>query len=449
MLYNVIKWLFSLTIKGYFRSIYFKGLEQIPDSCPIIFVANHNSAFMDPIILAVHIKQSLYFLARGESFKSKFASTIFRFLHMIPIYKPEISPDEVHKNKQIFQKCFIHLKRGKSILIFPEGTSKTERNLRKIKTGTARIALSAEHQNNFNLNVKIIPIGINYSNPHYFRSDVFINFGKPIDVKKYSNSYPLDEIKTVNELTNEIKIKLEELIIIVRDNELDKLIKQIEILYRSELREKDSTKHKAIQDFYLSQRIVEAVKFYQKNQPDKMLLFKHKLDDYLITLKRLKIRDTQLRRSNVRLKLTSNTLYFIFGLPLFLSGYLLNVLPFKAAEYLSRVINVRKDFIGSMKIAFGMFVFLIFYVLEIIVITSLTNWKLGILMALLLYPLGLFAVNYIKNYYLFRGNFRYIYLFIRKSDLITELKLKRKELIDELEEGRNLFLKSEENKEAE
>ena len=66
-------------------------------------------------------------------------------------------------------------------------------------------------------------------------------------------------------------------------------------------------------------------------------------------------------------------------------------------------------------------------------------------MALLLYPLGLFAVNYIKNYYLFRGNFRYIYLFIRKSDLITELKLKRKELIDELEEGRNLFLKSEEN----
>ena len=141
---------------------------------------------MDPIVLAVHIKQQLYFLARGESFKSNIISKFFRFLHMIPIYKPEISPDEVHKNKMIFQKCFNHLKGGKSILIFPEGVSKTERNLRKIKTGTARIALGAESQNNFSLNTKIVPVGINYSNPHFFRSDVFIYFGKPIALKNYA-----------------------------------------------------------------------------------------------------------------------------------------------------------------------------------------------------------------------------------------------------------------------
>ncbi|MBT8260594.1 MAG: hypothetical protein KJN82_04710, partial [Bacteroidia bacterium] len=281
------------------------------------------------------------------------------------------------------------------------------------------------------------------SNPHYFRSDVFVYFGKPISLKKYTKAYETNEVEAVNDLTNEIRTKLEDLIVIVKDEKLDKLIRQIEILYRSELREKDSLEHKAIQDFYLSQRIVKAVKYYQKIRPDNLILFKQKIDFYLKALKQLKIRDTQLRRSNIRLKLASNTLYFILGLPLFIFGYLLNILPFKAAEYLSKVITVRKDFVGSMKIAFGMFVFLIFYVLEIIVITSLTNWKLGILIALLLYPLGLFTINYIKNYYLFRGNFRYIYLFIRKSDLITELKIKRKELIDELEEGRNLFLNSE------
>ena len=442
MLYRIFTWLFSLTIKGYFRSIYIKGMEQIPDSCPKIFVANHNSAFMDPILLAVHIKQQLYFLARGESFKSKLISKFFRFIHMIPIYKPEISPDEVHKNKMIFQKCFDHLKDRKSILIFPEGISKTERNLRKIKTGVARIALGAEQQNNFDLDTKIVPIGINYSNPHYFRSDVFIYFGKPITIKDYEKEYQLDKIQTVTKLTNDIKTGLEDLVVIVKDKKLDKLIRQIEVLYRSELRIRNKREHKAAQDFYLSQEIVKAVEYYYKIRPKRMFLFENKIDKYLRTLKQLKIRDTQIRSSKIKLQLISNTLYFIFGFPFFFYGYLVNIIPFSAADYLSKKITVRKDFIGSMKIAFGMFVFLIFYIMEIIIFASFANWYWWIVFALSLYPLGLFTVNYIKNYYLFRGNFRYIYLFIKRSNLITELQITRKEIIEELEEGRQLYLNS-------
>ena len=189
MLYRLFKWLFSLTVRGYFRSIHIEGFENIPISDPVVFVANHNSAFMDPILLAVHIKRPLYFLARGESFKSKIISTFFKYLNMIPIYRPETSPDLVYKNKQVFRKCFEHLAEGKTILIFPEGVSKTERNLQKLKTGTARIVLGAEDKNRFKLNIKIVPIGINYSDPHHFRSQVFINFGKALDVFQYADLF--------------------------------------------------------------------------------------------------------------------------------------------------------------------------------------------------------------------------------------------------------------------
>ena len=151
MLYKIFKWLFTLTVKGYFRSIYIQGFENVPKDGPVIFASNHNSAFMDPIILGVHIKQSVYFLARGEAFKSKLASFFFNLLNMIPVYRPEITPEKVHKNKEVFQKCYDHLTKGKTIIIFPEGFSKTERRLRKIKTGLARIALGAEEQNNFEL----------------------------------------------------------------------------------------------------------------------------------------------------------------------------------------------------------------------------------------------------------------------------------------------------------
>jgi len=217
MLYRIFKWLFLLAVRGYFRSIYIKGLENIPTSGPIVFVANHNSAFMDPIVLAVHIKRPLFFLARGESFKSKLVSFFFGRLHMIPIYRPEITPDLAHKNKQVFQKCYDHLKKGKTILIFPEGISRTERNLQKLKTGTARIVLGAEAQNNFKLNVKIVPIGINYSNPHHFKSDVFVNFGVPLGVLEYQDLYNEDESSSVHKLTSEIEMELKKLLIIVNN----------------------------------------------------------------------------------------------------------------------------------------------------------------------------------------------------------------------------------------
>lgn len=440
MLYRIFKWLFLLAVRGYFRSIHINGLENIPTSGPIVFVANHNSAFMDPIILAVHIKRPLFFLARGESFKSKLVSFFFGRLHMIPIYRPEITPDLAHKNEQVFQKCYDHLKKGKTILIFPEGISRTERNLQKLKTGTARIVLGAEAQNDFKLNVKIVPIGINYSNPHHFKSDVFVNFGVPIGVLEYQDLYKEDEMTSVSKLTTKIELELKKLLIIVNNEKLNNLITQIENLYRSKLREESQKTDKAIQDFYFSKEIVKAVEYIQKEFPNKAMDFEVKISNYFNRLKQLNLRDTQIRANSIRIEIWTNILYFILGFPLYLYGYTTNIIPFRLSEFLSKKIFVRKDFIGSMKLAFGMFVFLLFYILEIVIFGMLTHWYWALLFAMTLYPTGVFTIHFIKRYYYLKGSIRYINLFIKKSNLIANLKLIRKELIDELEEGRQLYL---------
>lgn len=442
MLYRILKRLFYLTVKGYFRSIYINGRSNIPDKGPIIFVANHNSAFMDPILIAVHIKQSIYFLARGESFKSRIFSRIFSLLKMIPIYRPEISPDKVHKNPMVFDRCYKHLHEGKSILIFPEGISKTVKVLRHLKTGAARIALGAEVQKNFILNSRIIPIGINYSNPHYFRSDVFINFGKPIEISDYKDDYLRNEKETVIKLTGDIESRLKNLLVIVKDEKVNKLIKQIKILYRSKLSDETRSEEKVLYDYYYSKEIVKVVEFYQKIHPEKVVAFEVKIDNYLKKLEQLNLRDSQIRNSKVHLKIVNSFFYFIFGAPIFIYGYLVNILPYSIALLLSRKINVRKDFIGSMKLALGMFVFLIFYIIQILILGSITSWYWTILFALSMYPAGLFTINYIKNYYLTKGNFRYINLFKKRGDLIKKLKLTRDELISELEEGHNLYLQN-------
>jgi len=445
MLYRVLKWLFYLTVKGYFRSIHIKGKMNIPVTYPVIFVANHNSAFMDPILLAVHIKRPIYFLARGESFKSKLVSALFRTLHMIPIYKPDISPDEVHKNKEIFQRCFDHLANGKTIMIFPEGVSKTERKLRPIKTGTARIALGTEQQNDFDLGVKIVPIGINYSNPHYFRSDVFVDFGIPIELDKYKVEYSADPIKAVQELTAEINVRLEEMIVIVKDQSVVQLVKDIERLYRSTLREELPEEHKASQDFYLSKQIVKAVSFNKQIRPKETLKFEEKIEQYFQALDKLKLSDTAFRNPVRYARSLWESSFFAIGFPIFIYGFLVNILPYKTVEFLSRKVSVRKDFIGSMKLAFGMFVFLLFYIAQILLFTSFTNWIWGFVFALSLYPSGLYAVNYINQWYRFQGHLTYSRLETNRKGFIRRLQSMRIDLLQELDQGRQIYLKDRDN----
>lgn len=440
MLYKLLKFLFYFTVNGYFRSIYIKGDENIPQKGPVIFAANHNSAFMDPILLAVRIPRRIYFLARGDVFNNKFAAAIFKMLNMIPVYRADHDPNDMHKNAQVFEKCFQHLAKGRTIMIFPEGTSKTERKLRPIKTGVARICLGAEKENNFNLDVKIVPIGINYSNPHNFKSDVFVNFGAPISVKEYQKQFEANEREGVAELTERLKTELEKLVLIVEDERLEKLIKQIEILYRSKLRDESRPTEKAPQDFYLSKEIIKAVEFFAQNRPDELNDFEDKIDSYLTNLRRLHIRDTHVRSSRLALDYFWLPLFFVFTFPIFLYGFLTNYLAYKVPGLLTSRLKMAEDFVGSVKITAGMFVFLIVYLAETYFVSSATNIFIGIAFFISLYPAGMFTMYYIKTFYKTRGTFRYIRTFIRKSDLVAEMKVRRKELVDLLENARELYV---------
>ena len=439
MLYRIFKFLFYFTTRAYFRSLYIKNKEVVPAKGPVVFAVNHTSAFMDPILLATHIKRQLYFLSRGDAFKSGFSKWLFPKLHMIPVYRPDLFPNDTHKNKQVFEKCFEHLENKKTVMIFPEGISETVRRLRPIKTGISRISLVAEERNNFELGVVVIPIGINYSNPHHFKSDVFVKFGDPIDIKDYKDRYFENKKQTVLELTEDIKSSLEKVTVNIENKDQEKIIQQIEVLYRSRHRETKTEGHKAPIDFYLSQDIVTAVSYFSKNKPEQLKKLEEKMTSYLTNLKRLGIRDTQIRNENLILKDPKTIFYFIFGFPFFLYGYIFNFIPFKSAEILAKKILVRADFVGSMKLGLGMFIFLICYVIMTITLGVYTNFSWSILFLLTLYPVGLFTINYIKEYFQVRGSLKFLFLKNRKKQLIQDLKVTRKNIVHELESGKTEF----------
>ena len=441
MIYRLLKFLFSFAVRGYFRSITIRNPELVPETGAVIFVANHTSSFMDPIVIAIEIQRVLHFLARGEIFKKPLISAILSKLNMIPIYRPKIEPDKIFHNKEIFQKCYDYLSEGKCIIIFPEGNSKTERRLRKIKTGTARIALGAEIHNKFNLGLSIIPIGINYSNPHIFRSDLFLNIGNPIKVADYKKAYKQDDFAAALKLTKNIKTELEKRTVIVREKEIDKLILNIEKIYRGQLTktvEQDAEKN--IKDFYMSKEIVNAVTYFYKSDKKRVLREQKKIRRYLSKIKELKLRDTQMRGSGMKQKYILKLLFLILTFPMFLFGYINNYIPFKIAETLSRKLVNRDDFLGSLQIALGLLSFLVFYILQTLLVLHFFNVGIAVLYLLLLYPTGLFALKYFREYYRVKNRIRLIRLLLNKGELMTKLAIERKEIIDALEKGKEEYL---------
>jgi glycerol-3-phosphate O-acyltransferase/dihydroxyacetone phosphate acyltransferase len=182
MIYSLIKYLLKVTIYSYFRRVSILGQEYIPTQGPVIFVANHPSALIDPLVVITGIKRRINPIAAAEFFGGKIKTWILKNkFHMIPVYRPDLTKDlSKTSNTDMFTHCHQLLLNQGALLIFPEGTSETDKGIRNLKTGAARIDLDAERLSENKIKVQIIPIGLNYSNSHQFRSDLFIKVVPPI-----------------------------------------------------------------------------------------------------------------------------------------------------------------------------------------------------------------------------------------------------------------------------
>jgi hypothetical protein len=201
---------------------------------------------------------------------------------------------------------------------------------------------------------------------------------------------------------------------------------------------------KGYQDFQLSKDIVMALAYHIDNDPQRVAKFQENIKAYMNGLKELDLRDTHMRTSRLNIEVLRSLVYFVMGFPLFLFGYSTNYIPYRLAGWVSSALRLPNDFVGSIKIVAGMFIFLIMYVLEVLVIGRFTNGLWWLLFGVSLYPAGVFTVNYLKKYYRVIDTWKYLRIFIQKSDLVAKLKLTRLKLIDELEVAKNEYLLSKE-----
>jgi glycerol-3-phosphate O-acyltransferase/dihydroxyacetone phosphate acyltransferase len=437
MVYTIIKWLTNITLKAYFRKLVVRGIENIPSEGPVIIAANHPSSFMDPMVIGTFINRSLHFIAAGEFMGRGLKSWIYRKqLHMIPVYRPAVTTGEAVNNEGMFSQCYELLAGGGAIMIFPEGSSVTEKRVRKLKTGMARMALGTRDHSSGAVEVSIVPVGLNYTNPHRFQSEVFVNIGVPVTTKGYSS-----DPQGVESLTAEVERRLRETVLHVDSEELDSVVKKVEVIMKSGprvWREKQR-----IEKFQHRQRIIQAIQAMHDTEPDMIRQLEVKLDAYLGKIRQLGISD---RSIAVLSPLSTSWERFRLygGKPLFAVGYLINALPYFLTVFVFRMLKlfpradappakqrVNPAFRGSVGIVIGMGVFILWYLgwaVGLVLFTGL--WWVGLAALVFFYLTGLFTLRYIGWTLIADQKSRVRKLLGEGTDVYSGLIVDRKEILD-------------------
>ena len=182
-IYRFMKNYCTVVLWFYFRKWQIRNAAIVP-SGPVIFVSNHQNAFLDAIILGCSSHRNPWFLTRANVFQKELVKKIFNTFKMTPVYRFRDGFSTLRKNDEVIENCVQLLSKGEAILIFGEGNHDEHWRLRSLQKGFARIAIAAEEKNNWSLGVKIVPVGIQYDSHSKFRSRVLVSFGEAILVKE-------------------------------------------------------------------------------------------------------------------------------------------------------------------------------------------------------------------------------------------------------------------------
>lgn len=194
--YKIIKIWLRTGLFFYYRKIKVIGRENIPKDKPIMLLANHQNALMDALVIVMNCGMKPYFLARSDLFKNPIVSRLLHYLQMMPIYRFRDGIDTLRNNPAIFEKCGNLLEQGETIMLFPEGNHGIERKVRlPMRKGFARMIFSALEKNP-DLDIRILPVGLNYINADKFPDSVALHIGKDFAVQDYFDPHNLEATET-------------------------------------------------------------------------------------------------------------------------------------------------------------------------------------------------------------------------------------------------------------
>lgn len=160
-----------------FGWMWVKGRENVPEKGPVLIVANHLS-LGDPPMVATKIPLKCVIMAKEDLFKHWFSRFWVKNFGAFPVRREGI-------NRQTLEEAEAWLKKGVSLIMFPEGHRSPDASMQSALPGAAMLAAR--------LNVPILPVGItgaerlnNLKGCLLHRTRVLLRIGKPFRLPETS-----------------------------------------------------------------------------------------------------------------------------------------------------------------------------------------------------------------------------------------------------------------------
>ena len=202
--YRILKQLAWIITAVFYRRVDVTGASRLPVDTPAVIACNHSNALADPVVIWGRLGIIPRFLAASSLWKYPPAKLLLDLAGAVPLHRR--SDGDTSDNRDAFDASTAVLASGEQIAIFPEGHVHREPRIVPLKTGAARIALSAAADGVEQ--VTIVPVGMVYADKGRFRSQAAIHVGRPIQMDEWVDRYRADAVATVRAVTEVLTDRL-------------------------------------------------------------------------------------------------------------------------------------------------------------------------------------------------------------------------------------------------
>jgi 1-acyl-sn-glycerol-3-phosphate acyltransferase len=409
----------------FYRKVIVIGKEYINSGDSFIFAPNHQNALMDALAVLFTQKGQLIFLARADIFRKKLISSILYFLKILPVYRIRDGFDSLKGNDWVFDKTVEVLKNKNGLVILPEGNHEGFRRLRQLKKGICRIAFQADEATGFRLNVKIIPVGIEFTHYSRIRQVLTVVYGKPIEVSDFYDAYRESPQRAMNSLREKLSQEMKKIIVHIESEDDYEAIDELRSLINGKYSD-DITTPKLFRDRILINklnRLKTTSEDIYKRICDLSLLIK-------ANAKKLKTDYRLLEKKRHSFwAMTGGIIALLLTFPVFLYGMAFNYI-FYAIPNLTLKKVKDEAFHSSVKYTISLLLAMLFMPLYLVLsFLIFTPWWLAIMVFLSIPLSGLLAWNYFLFFRRISGGVRIREYIRSKNSEFLFLKACHDELI--------------------
>jgi glycerol-3-phosphate O-acyltransferase/dihydroxyacetone phosphate acyltransferase len=430
MIRRIICAVLRVALRVYFRRIEVIGLENVPPESPVIFVLNHPNGLVDPAFLLCLAPRRVAFIAKAPLFRMPLIGSLVRALDSLPAYRRQDEGQDPARNIETFTAARQLLARGITIGICPEGVSHDEPRLKPLKTGAARIALAAA-SSGAALDLKIVPVGLYYTEKTTFRSSALLYFAPGLPVKavtlKPDGTPPRNAVR---ELSAQIETALREVMLHAEQEEALSLIARAEQIFSAaEVGEHDEEQGLA-RSLELHQRFLAGYSYYRSHSPRRLDKIEARIVRFEYEMKQAGIDPADLSlpptAAHTIFKLLAQVVICVLLAPLALFGTAVHYPAYRFAGYLSRrFARHEQDVVSTFKIISAMLFFPLTWIVFAVAAWRLAGWPAGAA-AVIVTPLcGYVAVRFFEEIDRFFGSFVALALFVTRRRSFVRLLAER------------------------